>query len=154
MKHTFPVIILHPYGPQLHFPLSPPPPPRVARACDWFLHYKKFVLQFKLVVWCCLMSLWNCFLVFVFLKQFIKDQWKFYWYMIYIFIGELQKVINCFDSSQQNHQHNNSLVFYRRNHQSHKNIADNNIHLNFIGNIHQWIWSQILVDLFCKDRIK
>jgi hypothetical protein len=72
-----------------------------------------------------------------FIKQFIKDQWKFYWYMINIFIGELQKVINCFDSSRRNHQHNNSLVFYRRNHQSHKNIADNNIYLNFIGNIHQ-----------------
>jgi hypothetical protein len=38
------------------------------------------------------------FSIIFFLKQFFKDQWKFYWYMINIFIGELQKVINCLDS--------------------------------------------------------
>lgn len=30
----------------------------------WFLHYIKFILQFKLVVWCFLMPLWNCFIAF------------------------------------------------------------------------------------------
>ena len=52
---------LPPCGPPLDFP--PPPPPPATRACDWFLHFIQFV-QFKLVIWCCLIDLWNCFISF------------------------------------------------------------------------------------------
>jgi len=57
---------LPPCRPPLDFPRPPPPP--TTGACEWFLHFIKFVFQFKLVIWCCLIELWNCFISF-FLKK-------------------------------------------------------------------------------------
>jgi hypothetical protein len=62
-------------------------PPHVVKACIdifaiFFLHYIKFIIEFKLVILCCLISLWNYLITFFFKKPICLktdenpiDQW-------------------------------------------------------------------------------
>jgi hypothetical protein len=77
--------------------------------CNCFLCYIRFFLQFKLVFFCCLMLLWNCFIVFK--KYFFLITMKFLSVNDQPFQQKITKSYKLFRSTRQNM----SSVFCLRN---------------------------------------